>query len=67
MLYLLQGDFQQWNAVNLATAWHRLAKFLRERNAEKGRREQQDELDLQVRRPGVRCTFFQAAQSLGGS
>lgn len=56
MLYLLQGDFQQWNAVNLATAWHRLAKFLRERNAEKGRREQQDELDLQVRRPGVRCT-----------
>eukprot|EP00434_Breviolum_minutum_P021442 symbB.v1.2.018921.t1/scaffold1517.1/size114154/4 len=56
LLYILQGDLEKWNGVNLATAWHRLAKFSqasprgKTRGGSRGNRQQdeQDEQDVQV-------------------
>lgn len=54
LLYLLQGDLEKWNGVNLATAWHRLAKFCQAagtsaRTGSKARNaDEANEQDLQI-------------------
>eukprot|EP00913_Durusdinium_trenchii_P001359 g1256.t1 len=53
LMYLMQGDrdLKKWNAVNLATAWHRLAKFSQEgsRGSSSGTSEKEpDERDMQA-------------------
>eukprot|EP00435_Cladocopium_sp_Y103_P048857 s2108_g14.t1 len=58
LLYLLQGDLEKWNGVNLATAWHRLAKFCqaagaarRARGSKARNADEPDEQDLQAEAP----------------
>mmetsp|Transcript_33606 Transcript_33606/g.77553 ORF Transcript_33606/g.77553 Transcript_33606/m.77553 type:complete len:394 (-) Transcript_33606:219-1400(-) len=58
ILHILDaGDFDKWNAVNLATAWHRLAKFSRDSTREP------EETELRVRDLQRRLT--QAVLDLG--
>lgn len=53
LLYLLDaGDMERWTPVNLATAWHRLAKFSRNED----RNDQPEEREMHVRELQRRLT-----------